>query len=105
MSVRASNLVRFDGEEYLTEADVLALLSNMQQGESNSMDSSIDNEILEVIKERINSPRQYGLDGEQITNDSVKDLAQLIALYKSAKNANKRKSPMKISVCRGNGTV
>ena len=104
MSVRASNLVRFDGEHYLTEQDVLSLLSNMQ-GESNSMDNSIDQEILEVLKERINSPRQYGLDGEQITNDSVKDLAQLIALYKSAKNANKRKSPMKISVCRGNGTV
>ena len=103
MSVRASNLSNYDGDPYMTESQVLSLLSNMQQG--NSTMSDIDQEILEVIKERINSPRQYGLDGEQITNDSVKDLAQLVALYKSAKNANKRKSPMKISVCRGNGTV
>ena len=64
-----------------------------------------DNEIAQILLERLNSPRQYGLDGEQITNDTAKELAQLIALYKSAKTEKRRKAPMRISVCRGNGTV
>ena len=63
-----------------------------------------DTELENIIQERLNSPRQYGLDGEQVTNDSVKDLAQLIALYKSVKS-KKRSTSLRISVCKGNGTV
>ena len=69
------------------------------------MANEIDNEIAERLRERLNSPRQYALDGEQITNDSAKELAQLIALYRSAKAGGRRRGPMRISVCRGNGTV
>ena len=85
----------------MTEAEVNAII----QAQGNMAENSTDSEILEILLQRLNSPRQYGLDGEQITNDSAKELAQLIALYRSAKTGNRRKAPMRISVCRGNGTV
>ena len=69
------------------------------------MAEDTSNEIEQIIRERLNSPRQYGLDGETVTNDSAKELAQLVALYQSVRNARRRTSPRRIAVCRGNGTV
>ena len=94
--MRINNATDAFGNAYLTEADVNAII----QAQENMTDTELEN----IIKERLNSPRQYGLDGEQVTNDSAKELAQLIALYKSVKS-KKRSTSMRISVCRGNGTV
>ncbi|MBQ6473445.1 MAG: hypothetical protein IJJ33_15775 [Victivallales bacterium] len=68
------------------------------------MAENTSNEIERIVLERMSSPRQYELDGEQITNDTAKELAQLIALYKSVKS-EKHNTSLRISVCRGNGTV
>ena len=66
------------------------------------MDST-DKSILEALLKRLNSPKQYSMDGESITMDTPEDMAKLMRMIKQADGDRKQNSsPFKISVCRNN---
>jgi len=60
-------------------------------------------QIQEILAKRLNQPKQYQVDGEQVVNDSADDVAKLLAMAKQAQS--KRRAPFGISVAEGNGTV
>ena len=64
---------------------------------------STDKSILEALLKRLNSPKQYTLDGESITMDTPEDIAKLMRMVRQADGDRKQSpSPFKISVCRNN---
>ena len=66
------------------------------------MDST-DKSILEALLKRLNSPKQYSIDGESITMDTPEDIAKLMRMVRQADGDRKQgPSPFRISVCRNN---
>lgn len=66
------------------------------------MDST-DKSILEALLKRLNSPKQYTMDGESITMDTPEDIAKLMRMVMQADGDRKQSpSPFKVSVCRNN---
>ena len=62
-----------------------------------------DKSILEALLKRLNSPKQYTMDGESITMDTPDDIAKLIRMLKQEEEGQKPKtSPFRIAVCRNN---
>ena len=64
---------------------------------------STDKSILDALLKRLNSPKQYTMDGESITMDTPEDIAKLMRMIRQAEGAGtKNASPFKIAVCRNN---
>lgn len=64
---------------------------------------STDKSILEALLKRLNSPRQYTMDGESITMDTPEDIAKLMRMVRQADGDRMRSpSPFRVSVCRNN---
>ena len=71
-------------------------------GDTEAMEST-DKSILEALLKRLNSPKQYSIDGESITMDTPEDIAKLMRMVRQADGDRKQSpSPFKISVCRNN---
>ena len=72
------------------------------QGDTEAMEST-DKSILEALMKRLNSPKQYTMDGESITMDTPEDIAKLMRMVRQA-DGDRRQSPypFKVSVCRNN---
>lgn len=65
-----------------------------------------DKSILEALQKRLNSPKQYTMDGESITMDTPDDIAKLIRMLKQEEEGKKPKtSPFRIAVCRNNAPI
>ena len=72
------------------------------QGDTKAMEST-DKSILEALLKRLNSPKQYTMDGESITMDTPEDIAKLMRMVRQADGDRRpRPSPFKGSVCRNN---
>ena len=72
------------------------------QGDTEAMEST-DKSILEALLKRLNSPKQYTMDGESITMDTPEDIAKLLRMVRQADGDRRQSpSPFKISVCRNN---
>lgn len=64
---------------------------------------STDKSILDALLKRLNSPKQYTMDGESITMDSPEDIAKMLRMIRQAEGAGtKNASPFKIAVCNNN---
>ena len=64
---------------------------------------STDKSILEALLKRLNSPKQYTMDGESITMDTPEDIAKLMRMVRQADGDGRQSpSPFRISVCRNN---
>ena len=72
------------------------------QGDTKAMEST-DKSILEALLKRLNSPKQYTMDGESITMDTPEDIAKLMRMVRQADGDRRQSpSPFKVSVCRNN---
>ena len=72
------------------------------QGDTEAMEST-DKSILEALLKRLNSPKQYTMDGESITMDTPEDIAKLMRMVRQADGDRRQSpSPFKVSVCRNN---
>ena len=72
------------------------------QGDTEAMEST-DKSILEALLKRLNSPKQYTMDGESITMDTPEDIAKLMRMVRQADGDRRQSpSPFRVSVCRNN---